>query len=134
MALPARNGRTQSGVAAASELSAQPSSVTTNAVLEGASHVASQEMSAAGHRIAVKNVSCPDDSAVAKKEESRELKRYNSALLPTPMEKKRKFKPSKAILLKLVSLKLSHEMYISSPQKGLIFLCLNPHSHRILPK
>ena len=99
VALPAKNGRTQSGAAAASGLSAQPSSVTTNAVLEGASNVASQEMSTAGHRIAGKSFSCPDDPAVAKKEESRELKRYNSELLPTTMEKKRKFKPSKAILL-----------------------------------
>ena len=97
VALPTKNGRTQSGVTAASGLSAQPSSVTTNAV--PASNVASQEMSTAGHRIAGKSLSCPDNSAVAIKEESRELKRYNSELLPRPMEKKRKFKPSKVVLL-----------------------------------
>ena len=89
VALPTKNGRTQSGATAPSGLSAQPSSVTTNAV--PASNAASQAMSAAGHRIA-------DDSSVAKKEECRELKRYSSELLRKPMEKKRKFKPSKAIL------------------------------------
>ena len=97
VALPTKNGRTQSGVTAASGLSAQPSSVTTNAV--PASNVASQEMSTAGHRIAGKSLSCPDNSAVAIKEESRELKRYNSELLPKLMEKKRKLKPSKVVLL-----------------------------------
>ena len=96
VALPTKNGRTQSGATAASGLSVQPSSVTTNAVLEGASNVASQEMSTAGHRIAGKSFSCPDDSAAAKKEECRELKRFNSELLP--MEKKRNFKPSKVVL------------------------------------
>ena len=96
VALPAKNGRTQSGATAPSGLSAQPSSVTTNAV--PASNAASQAMSAAGHRIAGKSFSCPDDSSVAKKEECRDLKRYSSELLRKPMEKKRKFKPSKAIL------------------------------------
>ena len=96
VALPTKNGRTQSGATAPSGLSAQPSSVTTNAV--PASNAASRAMSAAGHRIAGKSFSCPDDSSVAKKEECRELKRYSSELLRKPMEKKRKFKPSKAIL------------------------------------
>ena len=99
VALPTKNGRTQSGATAPSGLSAQPSSVTTNAVPKGARNVASQDMSTAGHWIAGKSLSCPDDSAVAKKEECRELKRHKSELLPTRMEKKRKFKPSKVVLL-----------------------------------
>ena len=99
VALPAKNDRTQSGTTAPSGLSAQPSSVTTNAVPKGARNVASQDMSTAGHWIAGKSLSCPDDSAVAKKEECRELKRHKSELLPTRMEKKRKFKPSKVVLL-----------------------------------
>ena len=101
--LPLKNGndRTQSGAKTPSGIGviSQPSSVTTNAVPEGASNVASQAISTAGHRIAGKSLSCPDDSAVTKKEECRELKRYNSELLPKPMEKKRKFKPSKVVLL-----------------------------------
>ena len=98
VALPTKNGRTQSGTTTPSGLCAQPLPVTTNAVSKGARNVASQDMSTAGHWIAGKSLSCPNDSAVAKKERS-ELKRYKSELLPTPMEKKRKFKPSKAILL-----------------------------------
>ena len=96
VALPTKNGRTQSGATAASGLSVQPSSVTTNAVLEGASNVASQEMSTLGPRIAGKSFSCPDVSAAAKKEECRELKRFSSEF--PPMEKKRNFKPSKVVL------------------------------------
>ena len=99
VALPAKNDRTQSGTTAPSGLCAQPLPVTTNAVPKGARNVASQDMSTAGHWIAGKSLSCPDDSAVAKKEECRELKRHKSELLPTRMEKKRKFKPSKVVLL-----------------------------------
>ena len=99
VALPTKNGRTQSGTTTPSGLCAQPLPVTTNAVPKGARNVASQDMSTAGHWIAGKSLSCPNDSAVAKKEERSELKRYKSELLPTPMEKKRKFKPSKSILL-----------------------------------
>lgn len=78
MALIIKNGidRTQSGVNTPSELSARASPVTINAVPEGASN---------------------DVPAVAKKEDYRELKRYNSELLPKAMQKKRKFKPSKII-------------------------------------
>ena len=96
--VPTKNDRTQSGATAPSGLSSQPSSVTTP-VPERASNVASQQVSTSGHRIAGKSFSCPGDSAFAKKEEFRELKRFNSELLRKPMEKKRKFKPSKAILL-----------------------------------
>ena len=99
VALPTKNGRTQSGTTTPSGLCAQPLPVTTNAVPKGARNVASQDMSTAGHWIAGKSLSCPNDSAVAKREERSELKRYKSELLPTPMEKKRKFKPSKSILL-----------------------------------
>ena len=99
VALPAKNDRTQSGATAPSGLSSQPSSVTTAPIPEGASNVASQEMSTSGHRIAGMSFSCPEDSAFAKKEEFRELKRFKSELLPKPVEKKRKFKPSKVVLL-----------------------------------
>lgn len=99
VALPAKNDRTQSGATAPSGLSSQPSSVTTAPIPERASNVASQEMSTSGHRIAGKSFSCPGDSAFAKKEEFRELKRFNSELLQKPMEKKRIFKPSKVVLL-----------------------------------
>ena len=99
VALPAKNDRTQSGATAPSGLSSQPSSVTTAPIPERASNVASQQMSTSGHRIAGKSFSCPGDSAFPKKEEFRELKRFNSELLRKPMEKKRKFKPSKVVLL-----------------------------------
>ena len=89
VALPAKNDRTQSGVTAPSGLSSQRSSVTTAPVPEGASNVESQEMSTSGHRIAGTRLSCLDDSAFAKKEELRSK----------PKEKKRKFKPSKVVLL-----------------------------------
>ena len=98
VALPTKNDRTQSGATAPSGLSSQPSSVTSAPIPEGASNVASQEMSTSGHRIAGNSFSCPEDSAFAKKEEFRELKRFNSELLRKPMEKKRKFKPSKVVL------------------------------------
>lgn len=99
VALPTKNDRTQSGATAPSGLSSQPSSVTTAPIPERASNVASQQMSTSGHRIAGKSFSCPGDSAFPKKEEFRELKRFNSELLRKPMEKKRKFKPSKVVLL-----------------------------------
>ena len=95
VALPTKNDRTQSGATAPSGLSSQPSSVTTAPIPERASNVASTS----GHRIAGKSFSCPGDSAFPKKEEFRELKRFNSELLRKPMEKKRKFKPSKVVLL-----------------------------------
>lgn len=99
VALPTKNDRTQSGATAPTGLSSQPSSVTTAPIPERASNVASQQMSTSGHRIAGKSFSCPGDSAFPKKEEFRELKRFNSELLRKPMEKKRKFKPSKVVLL-----------------------------------
>ena len=99
VALPTKNDRTQSGATAPSGLSSQPSSVTTAPIPERVSNVASQQMSTSGHRIAGKSFSCPGDSAFPKKEEFRELKRFNSELLRKPMEKKRKFKPSKVVLL-----------------------------------
>ena len=99
VALPTKNDKTQSGATAPSGLSSQPSSVTTAPIPERASNVASQQMSTSGHRIAGKSFSCPGDSAFPKKEEFRELKRFNSELLRKPMEKKRKFKPSKVVLL-----------------------------------
>ena len=89
MALPAKNDRTQSGMTAPSGLSSHRSSVTTAPVPEGASNVISQEMSTSGHRIAGTRFSCLDDSAFTKKEELRSK----------PKEKKRKFKPSKVVLL-----------------------------------
>ena len=95
VALPTKNDRTQSGATAPSGLSSQPSSVTTAPIPERASNVASTS----GHRIAGKSFSCPGDSAFPKKEEFRELKRFNSELLRKPMEKKIKFKPSKVVLL-----------------------------------